>query len=107
MRRVAQVIRLRPEAVVEYERIHAEVWPAVLDRIRKSGIRNYSIFRHGLMLFAYFEYLGEDLDADTRAMAADEITQHWWAITAPMQEPVPEQAAIGGWHTIPEVFHTE
>jgi L-rhamnose mutarotase len=106
-RRVAHVIGLRPEVVEEYDRLHADVWPTVLDRLRASNIRNYSIYRYGTMLLSYFEYRGDDFDADMAAMAADAETQRWWAITVPMQIPVPEQTPAGGWFEIPEVFHTD
>ena len=33
-------------------------------QIARSNIRNYSIYRYGDLLFSYFEYVGEDLDAD-------------------------------------------
>jgi len=107
MRRIAQVIGLRPEAIEDYERIHRDVWPAVLDRIRASNIRNYSIYRYGTMLFAYFEYEGGDFEADMAAMGADQTIQRWWRITAPMQDPVAEREAGEGWHTIPEIFHAD
>lgn len=107
MQRIAHVIHLRPEVVEEYDRLHADVWPTVLDRLRGSNIRNYSIFRYGLMLFSYFEYRGDDFDADMAAMEADAETQRWWRITVPMQIPVPEQEPGGGWFAIPEVFHTD
>jgi L-rhamnose mutarotase len=106
-RRVAHVIGLRPEAIEEYDRLHADVWPAVLDRLRASNIRNYSIYRYGTMLFSYFEYRGDDFDSDMANMAADAATQRWWSITVPMQIPVPEQTPEGGWFAIPEVFHTD
>jgi L-rhamnose mutarotase len=106
-RRVAHVIGLRPEAIEEYDRLHADVWPAVLERLRASNIRNYSIYRYGTVLFSYFEYRGDDFEADMAGMAADEATQRWWGITVPMQIPVPEQTPAGGWFEIPEVFHTD
>jgi L-rhamnose mutarotase len=37
------------------------------------------------MLFAYFEYIGDDFAADMVKMAADPVTQDWWAIMEPMQ----------------------
>ncbi len=52
-------IGVRPEAIEAYERLHAAPWPGVLDRIHRSNIRNYSIFREGTQLFAYFEYVGD------------------------------------------------
>ena len=52
-----------------------QVWPEVLAMIQACNIRNYSIFRHGTQLFAYFEYLGEDFAADMAKMAADPKTR--------------------------------
>ena len=38
MKRYGSVIKVRPEAIAEYKRYHAAVWPAVLDMIRKCNI---------------------------------------------------------------------
>ena len=105
MRRIASVIGLRPEHAAEYERIHADVWPDVLAQIARSNIRNYSIYRHDDLLFAYFEYVGGDLQADMDAMAADPRTQAWWAVTSPLQVPIGDDPS--GWRELPEVFHTD
>jgi L-rhamnose mutarotase len=104
MRRIAQLIRLKPEFREEYVRYHAAVWPTVLQTIEDCHIRNYSIYLHGDMLFACFEYHGEDYAADMRRMAADPETQRWWSIMDPMQEPLPEAPADQRWLEIPEVF---
>lgn len=104
MRRYCQLIGLRPEAREEYVRYHADVWPGVLATIEACNIRNYSIYLHGDLLIAYFEYHGEDFDADMRRMAADAETQRWWAIMDPMQEPLPG-ADERRWLEVPEVFH--
>lgn len=107
MRRIGQLIRLKPEAIAAYEAIHESVWPEVLATIHACNIRNYSIFRHNTLLFAYFEYEGEDLAADLQKMAADPKTQEWWTYTDPMQEPL-ENHAEGDWWTVArEVFHTD
>ncbi len=107
MRRFGQVIGVKPECVEEYERMHREVWPEVLRTIHACNIRNYSIFRDGNTLFAYFEYVGDDYEADMRKMAADPRTQEWWSLTDEMQEPAPDRAPGEWWKTIPEVFHTD
>jgi UDP-glucose 4-epimerase len=60
MRRIGQVIGVKLEHIEAYERMHATVWPEVLAMIHACNIRNYSIFRHGALLFAYMEYIGED-----------------------------------------------
>jgi L-rhamnose mutarotase len=107
MKRVAQVIDVRLDRIEAYERLHAAAWPGVLDAIRRANIRNYSIFRHGTRLFAYFEYVGDDYAADVAAMAADPVVQEWWKLTDAMQEPLPDRTPGSWWTTIPEVFHTD
>ncbi len=107
MRRIGQVIGVRQDRIEEYEAIHREVWPGVLDTIRKHNIRNYSIFRQGNILFSYFEYVGEDYDADMAGIAADPVTQEWWKLTDPMQEPLEGRSDGEWWMVIPEVFHTD
>ncbi|MBH0110123.1 L-rhamnose mutarotase [Salinibacterium sp. NG22] len=107
MKRVAQVIGLPPESREEYERYHAAVWPTILDRLASSNIHNYSIYRHGDLLFSYFEYTGDDYDADMAAIAADPETQRWWAIQEPLQRPVDDRAEGEWWKKLPEVFHTD
>jgi len=107
MRRVASVIGVDPAGLEEYERLHADVWPTVLERIAASNIVNYSIYRHGDVLFSYFEYVGDDWDADMAAMAADPETQRWWAVCKPLQRPFDGRAEGDWWMTLPEVFHTD
>ena len=107
MQRYAQLIGIKQEAIPEYERLHASVWPEVLATIHACNMRNYSIFRHETTLFAYFEYSGSDYAADMARMAADPKTQEWWAICKPMQQPLTGTADAEWWTVIPEVFHTE
>ena len=93
---------VRAEHLAEYKALHADPWPGVLAALRSHGISNYSIFHHGGLLFAYFEYDGDDFDADMAAVAQDPITQQWWKLTDPCQEPLPDTAAQGGWWTTME-----
>ena len=107
MIRHGQLIRVRPERLAEYKRYHAAVWPEVLATIRACNIRNYTIFFKDGLLFAYFEYVGQDFAADMARMAADPKTQEWWSIMQPMQEPVETRAPGEWWAEMEEVFHTE
>ncbi|HEY7417321.1 MAG TPA: L-rhamnose mutarotase [Ktedonobacteraceae bacterium] len=107
MRRIGQIIKVKPESIADYERIHEAVWPEVLETIHACNIRNYSIFRLGTLLFAYFEYIGDDYAADMQKMAADPKTQEWWTHTDPMQEPHEEHAPGEWWTVMKEVFHTD
>jgi L-rhamnose mutarotase len=105
VRRFGQVIRLKPGSTEAYERLHAEPWPGVLAAIAAANIHDYSIYRHGDVLFAYFEYVGDDLDGDLARMAADPAVVEWWAITDAMQDPYPEREPGAWWLTLREIFH--
>ncbi len=107
MQRFGQVIGLKPEQIASYEDIHAQVWSEVLEMIWACNMRNYSIFRHDTLLFAYFEYIGDDFAADMARMAADPKTREWWSITEPMQEPVASRSEGEWWKTLQEVFHCD
>lgn len=109
MRRYGAVIGIKPEAIAEYKRIHAAVWPDVLKQIKASNISNYSIFlkEPENLMFAYYEYHGTDHDADMAAMAADPRTQEWWAVCMPMQAPLGTRKQGEWWAGMEEVFHTD
>ena len=107
MKRFAQLIGIKADRFEEYKRYHAAVWPEILDMIRQCNIRNYSIFYRDGQLFAYFEYTGDDFQADMAKMAADPKTQEWWAIMMPMQEPVSTRAEGEWWADMEEVFHLD
>jgi L-rhamnose mutarotase len=107
MKRYGQVIRVRPDRLEEYKTYHAAVWPEILDLIRECNIRNYSIFHKDGYLFGYFEYIGDDIDADWAKMAANVRNQEWWAIMEPMQEPLETRAEGEWWANMEEVFHTD
>lgn len=107
MQRYGMVIKVKPEKLAEYKALHADAWPGVLAMIRECNIRNYSIFYRDGYLFSYFEYVGDDLDADRAKMAADPTTQEWWKLTDPCQEPVETAAEGEWWANMEEVFHTD
>ena len=107
MMKVGQRIGLRPEREDEYIRYHKEVWPEVLELIRKCNIRNYSIFLRDHTLFAYFEYTGSDYEEDMKRMAADPKMQEWWRIMEPMQVPFSGRKPGEWWDRMEEVFYTD
>jgi L-rhamnose mutarotase len=107
VKRFGQVIGLKPEHYEEYVKAHADVWPGVLAKIAECNIRNYSIFHRNGTLFAYFEYVGDDFEADMATMAADPETQRWWDWMKPMQDPLADRAEGEWWSDMEEVFHTD
>jgi L-rhamnose mutarotase len=111
MQRFGQIIRLKPEKYDEYKRLHAAVWEDVLAQLRKANITNYSIYHRGGLLFAYFEYTGDDFAADMAKVANDPRTHEWWAVTDPCQTPFEgdSKGSTEGnwWLSMEELFHMD
>ena len=105
MKRYGMAIKIRPENVDEYKRLHADVWPGVLKMIGECNIRNYSIYYKDDMMFSYFEYIGDDFDADMAKVAADSTTQKWWDVCKPLLDPLETRAPGEFWANMEEVFH--
>lgn len=74
LRRIAQTTRLLPERRDEYLTLHSAVWPGVEGALRAANIRNYSIFLAGDLLFAYYEYHGDDWEADLATVSFEHTT---------------------------------
>ena len=56
MQRIGFLIRVKPEKLEEYKKIHADVWPDLLAELKKAGMRNYSLWlRPDGMEFGYLE----------------------------------------------------
>ena len=105
--RHALVVGVRPEKREEYLKLHSAVWPGVEQKLVECNIRNYSIFVFGDILFAYYEYVGEDHAADMATLAEDPETRRWWALTDALQQPDPERPPGTWWLDLPEIFHSD
>lgn len=112
IKRYASVTELKEDKIETYKQLHAAAWPAVLKRIKDCNIQNYSIYLKKIdgknYLFSYFEYAGDNFEADMKKMRDDPETQRWWKETDPCQIPLPDAAAKGAmWSDMEEVFHTD
>lgn len=107
MKRYGMMVRVKPGCLDEYRRLHAAVWPDVLEMNRACHIRNYSIYHKDGVLLSYFEYHGQDFDADMARMAADSATQRWWNVCKPLLEPLETRGPDEFWAAMEEVFHAD
>jgi L-rhamnose mutarotase len=107
MQRYGSVIKLKPEKLDEYKQYHANAWPEVIRMIKECNIHNYSIYFKDGYLFSYFEYQGDDLEADMKNMANDPTTQAWWKLTDPCQEPLESRKPGEWWASMEEFFHLD
>lgn len=110
MKRYAATIGLKPEHKEAYLKEHQAVWPEVNARMSASNIKNFSIFIRQMpdgkdYLFMYFEYDGTDYQADVDLMAADPITQKWWDLVKPYQQPFENLEEGEWWAPMEEVCH--
>jgi L-rhamnose mutarotase len=110
--RYGSVIGLRAEKLDEYKKLHAAVWPKVVEALREANVRNYSIYLRKLpdgkyYLFSYMEYVGNDFQGDMQRMAANPETQRWWKLTDPCQEPLPDRQPGQWWVPMEEVCHLD
>ena len=112
MKRYGTVIEVKGDRVAEYKKLHAEAWPEVLRMITECNIRNYTIFLREFpdgkqYLFSYFEYTGEDFDADSAKMAANPVMQKWWDVCMSCHEPFADREPGEWWVSMEEVFHCD
>ena len=105
MERVCFLLRIRPDRMEEYLRVHTEVWPEMLDALSAAGWRNYSLFLRpddGLVV-GYLET--DDFAAAQAAMAATDVNRRWQAGMAPYFQDLDGQRPDEGLVRLQEYFH--
>lgn len=102
-----QVGKLKPDMVETYRALHAQAWPEVLKTITDCNLRNYSIFLRENTVFSYFEYVGQDYEADMEKMARDSVTQKWWTHTHPCFERFAMGPDSEFYQDMEQIFHYE
>ena len=107
IQRIGWVIKVKPEKLVYYKKLHANPWPGVNAKLKEVNIQNYSIYYRDGLLFSYLEYTGNDFDADMKKMTADSLTNEWWKLTDPCQEPVDSAEEGVWWADLEEVYHLD
>jgi L-rhamnose mutarotase len=111
VKRIGMVIGLVAEKEQYYRDLHSGTWPSVLQRIKDSNIRNFSIYTAELdgkkYLFGYWEYIGDDYEADMQATADDPETKRWYEECVPCQIPLPNRKPGEHWMQMEMLFLTE
>ena len=107
MMRFGQMIKIKPECLEAYKKYHANPLPGVNEMIKECHLQNYSIYSRGDSLFPYYEYVGDDYEADMAKMAADPVTQQWWDIVKPLMQPLEDRAEGEFWSDMAEIYHLD
>lgn len=93
VKRVGMVIKIKPEMLDSYKALHADSAKGVRDLLTKYNLRNFSIFMTQLddgnyYEFGYYEYWGDDFEADMKKLNAEPRNKAWLELCDPMQIPV-------------------
>ena len=105
MPKTAFRLRLKPDAIEEYERSHRQVWPELLAKLKAVGISDYSIFRRGQDLFLVMQV--EKFDQAWDQLANDPVNLRWQAEMAKYFEPVTDLKPGERFAMMKEVFYLE
>lgn len=60
----------------EYVRRHDEIWPELVEVLKKAGIKNYTIWNLGDELFGYYE-CEKGVDFAAKTQAESEVVDRW------------------------------
>jgi L-rhamnose mutarotase len=104
--RVCFLLRVRRERADEYRERHAAVWPEMLDALRETGWRNYSIFlRADGLLVGYLEC--DDFEAAVAAMQEHDVNARWQAEMASFFELPDDAAPDTSMLPLEQIFHLD
>ena len=68
--------KIAPGAKSEYIKRHNEIWPEMVEALKKAGIRNYTIWNTGDTLFGYYECeFGTEFAA--KVQSSSEVVKKW------------------------------
>ena len=104
MKRFGDVIRVPAEKYAEYVEKHDHIWPEIVEMMRRAHIENFTIFHRDGYLFKYFEYTGDDYEADMKKLD-NERHRQWLEFTAVCQQPVESAEEGQWWAPMDEIFH--
>lgn len=91
--------------IAEYEKYHQEVWPEIIDSIKKSGINDMQIYRVFNRLFMILE-----TDSDFSFERKDEMdnsnpaVKQWESLMWKFQQALPGAKAGEKWALMNKIF---
>lgn len=91
--------------IAEYERMHRDVWPEVLESFRASGIEKMEVYRWGNRLVMTME-VNEYFSFEKKA-AMDQKNpkvQEWEALMWKFQQALPGTPAGEKWQPMDKIF---
>ena len=104
--RTCFLLKVRKEKVAEYKQRHAAVWPEMVDALRKTGWKNYSIYlRPDGLLVGYLE--ADNFERACTAMKDEPVNERWQKEMAPFFESLDGGGADDNMFPLEEIFHLD
>ena len=104
-KRYAMAVRLKDEKKDFYIKNHADVWPEVIEELKKIKVKNYSIFLKEDFMFGYLEYDGDNFDQDMEEMSKIAIVDKWTKLMIDCFNPFPNNEDNDSWVMMDEIFY--
>ena len=94
MQRVGFLIKVKPEKIEEYKKLHDPIWPELVAELKAAGMRNYSLWLHpDGTEFGYLEC--DDWQAVCDYLEGSEVHTRWQTLMQDYLES-PTDAGQGG-----------
>jgi L-rhamnose mutarotase len=104
--RTCFLLKVRKEKVEEYKKRHAAVWPDMLDALRRTGWKNYSIFlRPDGLIIGYLE--ADDFEKACADMKDEPVNARWQKEMVPFFETLDGGGADDNMFPLQEIFHLD
>jgi len=94
-----------PALIMEYEKMHEQIWPEIKESILASGINVMEIYRYGNRLFMIME-VNETFSFDKKAAmdAANDKVEEWEALMWKYQQALPGTKPGEKWKLMDKIF---
>ncbi len=107
VKRIGMVIKIKPDKLDEYIELHADSNSGVRHLLSKYNMRNFSIYMTQLedgnyYEFGYWEYWGDDYEADMKKIEAEPENKAWLALCDPLQIPLEGESS---WRHMERIYH--
>lgn len=107
MKRVGFLLKVKETMMEEYKKHHENVWPEMLDALKRTGWHNYTLFiRDDGLIFGYFE-TPVDFQTALDKVAQEEVNARWNAFMEPYFENLSGQLVDESMIELKEYFHLD
>lgn len=94
-----------PKLIAEYDQYHRNVWPGIIERIRRSGIEQMEIYRFNNRLFMIMEVNDSfTFEGKRRNDAGDPVVQEWEQLMWKYQQAIPGAQPGEKWVLMEKIF---